>query len=99
MLMKKNEDKRVQRTKKALKNALQSLLKIKHFEHITITDIVKEADYNRGTFYIHYEKKEDVLDDLIEEILAEMLTSIRKTYRRLEKEVDIMDLTITTIFE
>ncbi|WP_338448489.1 TetR family transcriptional regulator [Niallia oryzisoli] len=63
--MKKNENKRVQRTKNSLKKALLSLLKIKTFDDITITDIIKEADYNRGTFYIHYEKKKDLLDDLM----------------------------------
>lgn len=47
-------DRRVKKTKKAFNQALFTLLDQKPFQQITITDIVTEADVNRGTFYKHY---------------------------------------------
>jgi len=62
------EDKRIRRTKKLLRQALTRLMQQKDFQSITVTDVVREADINRGTFYAHYR---DVYD-LREKIEAEM---------------------------
>lgn len=43
------------RSKKLIINALVDLLDEKPLDKITVTDIVKKADINRGTFYAHYE--------------------------------------------
>jgi AcrR family transcriptional regulator len=99
MPMKKIEDKRVKRTKKFLKKALLKLLRNKHFHDITITDIVREADFNRGTFYIHYESKEELLEELINDRLSELLKAFRSTYLKAANEVSITELSITAIFE
>ena len=44
------EDKRIRRTKKLLRQALTRLMQQKDFQSITVTDVVREADINRGTF-------------------------------------------------
>lgn len=49
------EDRRVRKTKQAIKNAFIQLLNKKDLEKITIQDITELADINRGTFYLHYE--------------------------------------------
>lgn len=41
--------------------ALISLLEKKPFEYISVTDICKEANVNRSTFYLHYENTADLL--------------------------------------
>lgn len=64
-------DKRVQRTKSDLYNALIELLKQKKYTQITITDIVDFAGYSRGTFYLHYNKKDDLLNELIDYLFYE----------------------------
>lgn len=93
-------DKRVKRTKQSFKQALLSLLAVKHYDEITITDIVKQADFNRGTFYIHYEQKDDLLRDLMDEMLKEMLKSFRETYKGMvRKEVQIIELSTFPIFD
>lgn len=76
-------DKRVKRTKENFKAVLLSLMEEKCFHNITITEIVKAADYNRGTFYAHYEKKEDLLDEIIEEMFEKMTEAYRKPYLNL----------------
>ena len=63
------EDKRIRRTKKLLRQALTRLMQQKDFQSITVTDVVREADINRGTFYAHYR---DVYD-LREKIESEMI--------------------------
>ncbi len=52
-------DRRITKSKKAMKEALLTLMKTKDFRKITITDIVKASDLNRGTFYKHYQSKEE----------------------------------------
>jgi AcrR family transcriptional regulator len=76
-------DKRVQRTKENFKMILLSLMEEKNFHDITITEIVRAADYNRGTFYSHYNKKEDLLDEIIEEMFEKMADAYRQPYRHL----------------
>ena len=71
--MERQEDKRIRRTKKLLRQALTRLMQQKDFKSITVTDVVREADINRGTFYAHYR---DVYD-LRERIEAEMIADFR----------------------
>lgn len=71
--MEVQEDKRIRRTKKLLRQALTRLMQQKDFKSITVTDVVREADINRGTFYAHYR---DVYD-LREKIEAEMIADFR----------------------
>lgn len=73
-------DKRVKRTKGNFKKTLLSLMEEKSFHDITITEIVHAADYNRGTFYAHYDKKEELLDEIIEEVFEKMIEAYRKPY-------------------
>ncbi len=68
------EDKRIRRTKKLLRQALTRLMQQKDFQSITVTDVVREADINRGTFYAHYR---DVYD-LRDKIEAEMIENFRE---------------------
>jgi AcrR family transcriptional regulator len=76
-------DKRVKRTKEKFREVLLSLLEQKSLSEITITEIVKAADFNRGTFYAHYEKKEDLLDEIMEEMFEKMTEAFRKPYLHL----------------
>ena len=78
------EDKRIRRTKKLLRQALTRLMQQKDFQSITVTDVVREADINRGTFYAHYR---DVYD-LREKIEAEMIEDFRELIADLHPERD-----------
>ncbi|WP_174731072.1 TetR/AcrR family transcriptional regulator [Mesobacillus harenae] len=76
-------DRRVKRTKEKFREVLLSLMEEKSLRDITITEIVIAADFNRGTFYAHYEKKEDLLNEIIEEMLEKMTEAFRKPYLNL----------------
>ncbi|WP_085507665.1 TetR/AcrR family transcriptional regulator [Thalassobacillus devorans] len=88
-----DKDKRVRRTKKALQNSLVTLMEEKDFHDITITDIVTTADYNRGTFYKHYQYKEDLLDEIIENVI----TGLRESYRESDQDKEETSLPSSVI--
>jgi transposase-like protein len=54
-------DRRVQRSKRALREALVQLMIEKGYEETTVADIAERADVGRSTFYTHYADKEDLL--------------------------------------
>lgn len=55
-----HEDRRVQRTRELLQNALLELLQTGDYDAVTIQDITERANVGRTTFYLHYESKEDL---------------------------------------
>lgn len=75
-----HEDRRVRRTKQTLKNILVELIALKGYETITVKDIVEYADYNRTTFYRHYSHKEEILNELIEEMINKFIEAFRAPY-------------------
>ena len=64
--MAKAEYRSALRSKILITNALVELLDEKTLDKITVTDIVKKADINRGTFYAHYENVSDVVTSIFE---------------------------------
>ncbi|WP_458464016.1 TetR/AcrR family transcriptional regulator [Paenibacillus sp.] len=66
-------DRRVLKTRKAIIEAFVGLLEEQDFEQITINDIADRANVNRGTIYLHYADKFDLLDQCIETYLQHLL--------------------------
>lgn len=56
-------DKRLVKTKKAIVAALIELLAVKDLSEITVTELTDKAGINRKTFYLHYNKIDDVIAD------------------------------------
>jgi len=54
-------DRRIQRTKQSLHDALIALILEKGYDAITIQDIVDKANVGRSTFYAHHSGKEGLL--------------------------------------
>ena len=48
------DDRRVRKTKKALRQGLVSLLEKKKLKDITVRELTDTVDLHRGTFYVHY---------------------------------------------
>ncbi|MCK9478857.1 MAG: TetR family transcriptional regulator C-terminal domain-containing protein [Firmicutes bacterium] len=65
-------DRRTQRTRKLFEDALIKLLKTKDINKITISDLSKEVDLNRGTFYIHYNDIYHLLESIEENLIYEL---------------------------
>ncbi|WP_397536851.1 TetR/AcrR family transcriptional regulator [Rummeliibacillus pycnus] len=77
--MNKN-DLRVIKTKKALHQALIELINEKDYEDISITDICKVGQVNRGTFYGHYVQKEDLFNEVMERIMNDFFKAYFEPY-------------------
>jgi AcrR family transcriptional regulator len=54
-------DRRVERTREALLDALAHLLAERGYERLTIQQILDRADIGRATFYAHFASKDDLL--------------------------------------
>ena len=65
----KKGDKRVARTKQQLQEAFAALIEEKGLEAVTVSELTKRADVNRGTFYAHYADKNDFVEKCEREIL------------------------------
>lgn len=70
--MKNTQDKRVVKTRRAIREALITLLRDREMEDITVVLLAETAQVNRKTFYAHYEKVEDVGWDLINEFVEQI---------------------------
>lgn len=70
--MGKAEYKSAIRSRKLIKEALADLLQEKPLDKITVTDVVKRAEINRGTFYAHYVDIPDVINHIIQETFLEI---------------------------
>ena len=57
-------DRRIRRTKKAIKEALIEVLKKKNVENVTIKELADKADITRATFYQYYRDPADTLEQL-----------------------------------
>ncbi|MEM9945555.1 MAG: TetR/AcrR family transcriptional regulator [Cyanobacteria bacterium P01_D01_bin.36] len=71
------KDPRIRRTRRILQDSLCTLLESKSFSELSITDICKQADVARVTFYQHYDSKEALL-----------LASVTKFFAGLQQTVD-----------
>jgi hypothetical protein len=54
-------DRRVQRSRRLLKQALLDLVLEKHYDDITVQDVLERADIGRSTFYSHFRNKDELL--------------------------------------
>ncbi|WP_437282254.1 TetR/AcrR family transcriptional regulator [Sorangium sp. So ce375] len=54
-------DRRVQKTRKLLSDALVALILEKGYDEVSIQDIIDRANVGRSTFYSHYENKEQLM--------------------------------------
>lgn len=61
------------RTKKALCDSLKKLMKHKTFSKITITELIKDCNINRKTFYYHFEDIYSLLKWMLEQEAFEVV--------------------------
>src|SRR3984885_12909046 len=64
-------DPRIRRTRKLLQGALETLMRTKSFDEISVQDITEAATVNRATFYDHYTDKDALVAGGFHELLYE----------------------------
>lgn len=66
--MKRGTDRRVERTRKLLQDALIAMMIEKGYDATTVQDIIDRANVGRATFYAHFADKETLLTSRLEDL-------------------------------
>ncbi len=69
---KRDVDRRIQRTRHMLSDALFALIVEKGYESVTVQDITEHANVGRATFYLHYRDKEELLSASLKQLVNEL---------------------------
>ncbi len=86
-------ERRRQQTRKLLIDTTVQLVLEKGYEAITIQDITDRADLGRGTFYIHFKDKEDVLWTAIQDLIRELEAEAHRQFQgKFPKQVEYYGL-------
>jgi len=76
--MARRMDRRVQRTRNLLKEALKALILDEGYDSASIQDITEKANLGRATFYLHYKDKDELLADLMDQQISEFTSQVPK---------------------
>jgi AcrR family transcriptional regulator len=64
------KDRRIEKTRRLLHEALTSLTREKPYEEIAVQEILDRANVGRSTFYMHFRGKDDLLVSVIHELIG-----------------------------
>lgn len=79
-------DRRKQKSRRIIMDAFVELLREKDIEKISLIEIANKANVNRGTIYLNFVDKYDLLEQCIEESLSEVFKDCRE-------HIDAKDIT------
>lgn len=89
----KSVDLRVKKTKRALREALLSLLSEKQLADITIKELCESAEVSKPAFYYHYGNTRDVLSEIEDEIIDDIYAKISRA-----SEIDLCSPSFLSAF-
>jgi AcrR family transcriptional regulator len=78
-MQQKKVDRRIQRTRQLLQDALIALILEKGYDSITVQDILERANLGRSTFYAHYRDKDDLLVSGFSQVFADFQQAYAQT--------------------
>lgn len=73
-----SDDKRCVKTKRVIRNALVKLINEKDISKLTVTEIAREANINRKTFYAHYETVQDAVESFKREVTEDIVNLVKR---------------------
>jgi len=76
----KETNKKIIQTKRALRQALLSLIELKDIHEVTVSEVCREAKINRTTFYKYFSIPLDILVEYVDEICERVFISLGKNY-------------------
>lgn len=72
-------DRREKRTYRAVYDAFAELLQEKPYSMITVQEIIQRADVGRSTFYSHFGTKDELLEQMCENIFRHIFAAEKKS--------------------
>jgi AcrR family transcriptional regulator len=85
-------ERRRMRTRQILSDTTLSLVLEKGYENVSIQEITDQSDLGRGTFYIHFKDKEDVLWSMFRKIVEELEQNSHNQLDRTSSQVEYFGL-------
>ena len=85
-------ERRKARTRKSLLDAAQALFSSKGVDATTIAEIADTADVGVGSFYNHFETKEELLAVLLEEALATQLERLQSRQAAADDPAEVISI-------
>lgn len=70
-------DRRVKYTRMVLRDSLLNLLSTKSLDQISISELCREADVNRNTFYNHYNAPFEIFHELEDDIFEDLQRQLK----------------------
>ena len=67
-------DRRQQKTRTAIFQAFRKLLEIKRFDHITVQEIIEEANVGRSTFYALFPTMDELLKAMCTDLFCQVFS-------------------------
>lgn len=80
-------------TARLMNQALLQLLEKKDIDYLTVSEITKKAGVNRSTFYLHYDNVYELLEETIENLNKEFVSSFEKIPREINTKEEAFLLT------
>ena len=87
------------RSKRLIYEALADLLQEKPLEKITVADLVRRADINRGTFYAHFVDIGDVINHILDQYLEKISSAFQQENLPIEQWPGVLVRQLQSIFE
>ncbi len=84
-------DRRVLRTRDRLGDALVDLLLEKHFDDITVQEVLKRAQVSRSTFYEHYRDKNDLFLSDVDDFFQKMASLLTRSNDRSDRVAPVAE--------
>ncbi|WP_446787843.1 TetR/AcrR family transcriptional regulator [Macellibacteroides fermentans] len=72
------QDRRITKTKTAIREAYFSILKENSSAKITVTEIANRANIDRKTFYLHYDSPEALMEEFYKNLVNDFLLILEK---------------------
>jgi AcrR family transcriptional regulator len=81
-------------TRQSLLDAAKEMFAEKGIDLTTVDDITERADLGKGTFYYHFNNKDEVVAELIRNIMSELCDAIEKRCRGIDNLEELLDAII-----
>ncbi len=76
-------DRRIAKTRLALRDAMLQLLPARGWDDLTIQEICERANVGRSTFYMHYRSKDDLLSESLNDLRDVLSTAVTEDSEQL----------------
>ena len=87
------------RSKRLIYEALADLLQEKPLEKITVTELVRKADINRGTFYAHFTDIPDVANHILDQYFEKISSAFQQEDLPMDRLPSVLVGQLQHIFE